>query len=101
MTAEDNLKNLVRGGGLQAEPPDRKECEGLLRSAVDRLNDAHNPALSFASRFDLAYNAAHALAPTSSDHQPTACQNRRYAISMVNCYDMKEPSETAACGSEK
>lgn len=65
MTAEDNLKNLVRGGGLQAEPADRKECEGLLRSAVDRLNDAHNPALSFASRFDLAYNAAHALALTA------------------------------------
>jgi hypothetical protein len=41
---------------------DRKECEGLLRSALDRLKDAHNPALSFASRFGLAYNAAHAHA---------------------------------------
>jgi len=62
MTSKDILENLVRSGGLKAEPPDRKECEGLLRSAIDRLNDAHNPALSFASRFDLAYNAAHALA---------------------------------------
>ncbi len=57
-----NLDNLVRSGGLKNEPPDRKECEGLLRSAIDRLRDAHSPALTFASRFDLAYNAAHALA---------------------------------------
>jgi len=62
MSSKDNLENLVRSGGLKPEPPDRKECEGLLRSAIDRLKDAHNPALSFASRFDLAYNAAHALA---------------------------------------
>ena len=65
MGSEENLENLVRSGGLKAEPPDRKECEGLLRSAIDRLKDAHNPALSFASRFDLAYNAAHALALTA------------------------------------
>lgn len=37
----------------------------MLRSAIDRLKDAHSPALSFASRFDLAYNAAHALALTA------------------------------------
>jgi len=65
VSAKDNLENLVRSGGLKAEPPDRKECEGLLRSAIDRLTDAHNPALAFASRFDLAYNAAHALALTA------------------------------------
>jgi len=53
VSSRDNLENLVRSGGLKAEPPDHKECEGLLRSAIDRLKDAHNPALSFASRFDL------------------------------------------------
>lgn len=58
----EQLENLVRTGGLKAEPPDASESAGLLRSAIDRLKDAHNPALSFASRFDLAYNAAHALA---------------------------------------
>lgn len=46
MSSKDNLKNLVRSGGLKAEPPDRKECDGLLRSAIDRLKDAHNPALA-------------------------------------------------------
>lgn len=65
MSSNDNLENLMRSGNLKAEPPDRAECEGLLRSAIDRLKDAHNPALSFASRFDLAYNAAHALALTA------------------------------------
>lgn len=65
MGSNEKLDNLIRSGGLKAEPPDHKECEGLLRSATDRLKDAHNPALSFASRFDLAYNAAHALALTA------------------------------------
>ena len=58
----EQLENLVRAGGLKVEPPDANESAGLLRSAVDRLKDAKNPALSFASRFDLAYNSAHALA---------------------------------------
>lgn len=65
MTNHAYLDNLAITGNLKAEPPDRKECNGLLHSAVDRLKDAHNSALSFASRFDLAYNAAHALALTA------------------------------------
>jgi len=36
MGSNENLENLLRSGGLKAEPPDRKECEGLMRSAVDR-----------------------------------------------------------------
>lgn len=51
MGGNDNLENLVRNGGLKAEPPDRKECEGLLRSAIERLPKAHDPELSFASRY--------------------------------------------------
>ena len=79
MGSNDNLENLVRSGGLKAEPPDRKECEGLLRSATDRLKDAHSPALSFASRFDLAYNAAHALALTAMRLQGFR-SDRRYLV---------------------
>lgn len=79
MGSNDNLENLLRSGGLKAEPPDRKECEGLLRSAIDRLQDAHNPALSFASRFDLAYNAAHALALTARRLQGYR-SDRRYLV---------------------
>ncbi|MDY0832286.1 hypothetical protein [Pseudomonas sp. SED1] len=65
MDSKANLENLQRSGGLKTEPPDRKECDGLMRSACDRLEDAKTPQLSFASRFDLAYNAAHAIALTA------------------------------------
>jgi hypothetical protein len=46
---------------LRAEPPDAKEFAGLQRSALARLKDAQNKTLSVEGRFDLAYNAAHAL----------------------------------------
>ncbi|MBS0591116.1 MAG: hypothetical protein JSR65_10845 [Proteobacteria bacterium] len=46
---------------LIAEPPDEAEIAGLLRSARARLSDATNTRLALESRFDLAYNAAHAL----------------------------------------
>lgn len=37
------------------------EVSGLIRSGIARLADAKNEDLSLESRFDLAYNAAHAL----------------------------------------
>ena len=87
MGSNDNLENLLRTGGLKAEPPDRKECEGLLRSAIDRLQDAHNPALSFASRFDLAYNAAHALALTVLRLQGYRSERAIwYSVGNLRCY---------------
>jgi len=49
------------GRPLKAEPPDATEFAGLLRSGMARLEDARNKSLSLESRFDLAYNAAHAL----------------------------------------
>ncbi len=60
--SEDALENLVRIDKLKVEPPSRAEFEGLLRSGRSRLRDAGNSTLSLESRFDLAYNAAHALA---------------------------------------
>lgn len=56
------LDNLVRIGRLKREPPSVREQQGLLDSGMARLADAGNEALSFDSRFDLAYNASHALA---------------------------------------
>lgn len=49
------------GRPLRAEPPDAAEFAGLVRSAKARLTDAGVPSLSLESRFDLAYNAAHAF----------------------------------------
>lgn len=58
-SAFDNLSGP--GKPLRPEPPDAAEFAGLLRSGLARLKDAGNPALALESRFDLAYNAAHAL----------------------------------------
>lgn len=56
------LENLSGPGkSLQKEPPDAKEFAGLKRSGLARLSDAANTANSLEGRFDLAYNAAHAL----------------------------------------
>lgn len=49
------------GKALAAEPPDAKEFARLKRSGLIRLNDAGNATNSREGRFDLAYNAAHAL----------------------------------------
>lgn len=56
------LERLADRGHLKREAPARAELEGLIRSASLRLTDARNADLSPESRFDLAYNAAHALA---------------------------------------
>ncbi len=56
------LQNLSGPGKpLKNEPPDAAELAGLLRNALARLADARNETLALESRFDLAYNAAHAL----------------------------------------
>ena len=56
-----NLENLVKTGGLKEEPPAAAEITGLITSGLARLEDSKNATLSIESRFDLAYNAAHAL----------------------------------------
>lgn len=56
------LENLVRIGKLKREPGAQTEIDGLLRSGRARLTDAKNRGLALESRFDLGYNAAHALA---------------------------------------
>ena len=56
------LENLCGPGKpLKAEAPDANEIAGLLRTGSARLIDASNTSLALESRFDLAYNAAHAL----------------------------------------
>lgn len=56
-----NLENLVKSGQLKREEGDQREFDGMVRSARARLIDARKHALSIESRFDLAYNSAHAL----------------------------------------
>lgn len=70
------LDNLVRIGKLKQEPPADAELTGLLRSGKARLNDAKQEALAYESRFDLAYNAAHALALAALRHKGYRSDNR-------------------------
>ena len=57
----EELENLVRARQLKKEPSAADEIAGLVRSGLARLKDSGNDSLSIESRFDLAYNAAHAL----------------------------------------
>ena len=59
--ADQALANLARIGKLAVEPGDAHEIAGLITSGKERLADARNEQLALSSRFDLAYNAAHAF----------------------------------------
>lgn len=72
----EKLDNLVRIGQLRAEPATEEEIAGLLRSGTVRLADAKNESLSQESRFDLAYNAAHALSLAALRHAGYRSENR-------------------------
>jgi len=73
-SALDNLAGP--GGPLKKEAPDADEYSGLIRSATVRLTDAENLDNSLESRFDLAYNAAHALCLAALRHAGFRSQNR-------------------------
>jgi hypothetical protein len=61
MQSNDHLEKLVDIGALKREPPNAEEVDGLIRTAAVRLADAEKQTNAAESRFDLAYNAAHAL----------------------------------------
>ncbi|PRC94095.1 hypothetical protein [Solimicrobium silvestre] len=78
MTSSDlaALTNLARIGKLKIEPPDARELAGLLRSATARWHDSKQTILSIESRFDLAYNAAHAAALSALRFHGYRSENR-------------------------
>lgn len=57
-----SLENLANIGSLKREPAAQAELDNLVGSGRKRLKDAKNGVNALESRFDLAYNAAHALA---------------------------------------
>jgi len=71
------LDNLCGPGKpLMPEPPDAKEFVGLRKSGVCRLADAKNLSNSLEGRFDLAYNAAHALCLAALRHKGYRARHR-------------------------
>jgi hypothetical protein len=62
MSQISELENLCGPNKpLSREAPDPTEIDGLIQSGRLRLRDSKNETLSLESRFDLAYNASHAL----------------------------------------
>jgi hypothetical protein len=59
--ASENLERLVSAKQRKAEPPNRKEFEGLVRLGRTHLNGARKSDLALENRFALGYGAAHAL----------------------------------------
>ncbi len=78
------LANLaLNNGPLIGEPPDRDEFNGLRQSGLLRLHDAAISTLSLASRFDLAYNAAHALCLAALRHHGYRARQRYIVFQLV------------------
>lgn len=59
--SSEPLARLAAAKQLKAEPPSRKEFEGLVRLGRTRLDGARVSQLALEARFDLGYGAAHAL----------------------------------------
>jgi len=79
------LENLLRINQLNKEPSDKNEFDGLVKAGVDRLNDSQIGALSFSSRFDLAYGAAHGLALAAL--RASGCRSdKRYLVFQCLAY---------------
>jgi hypothetical protein len=74
---------LERLADLAAEPPDAKEFAGLRRAGLSRLEDAGTRTLSLESRFDLAYNAAHALCLAAVRYRGFRPKNRYVAFQVL------------------
>lgn len=87
------LDNLVKLGSLKAEPAAQAEMDGLMRSGRARLKDADNAALSLESRFDLAYNAAHALSLAALRWHGYRPDNKRYLVFQCLAHTLKLPAE--------
>jgi len=87
-----NLESLARIGKLKREAPDGREFMGLLHSGRVRLADARFAGLSPESRFDLAYNAAHALALAALRWHGYRSENR-YLVFQVLAFTLELPSQ--------
>ena len=61
---------------VTAEPSDANEFTGLKRTGLNRLKDARNKTNSLEGRFDLVYNAAHALSLAALRHHGFRASNR-------------------------
>lgn len=90
--ALQQLDNLVRVRQLKAEAVSQAEIDGLVRSGATRLKDAQNTSLSLDSRFDLAYNAAHAFSLAALRWHGYRSENR-YLVFQCLEHTVRLPAE--------
>lgn len=86
-----HLDNLVSIGQLKTEAPARAEIDGFMRAGAAKLKDAENSSLALERRFDLAYNAAHALALAALRFHGYRSENR-YLVFQTLTHTLKLPS---------
>ncbi len=86
------LANLARIGKLSVESGTPGEIEGLLKSGRERLADARLQNLALSSRFDLAYNAAHAFSLAALRWHGYRSDNR-YLVFQVLPHTLGVPAE--------
>ena len=87
------LANLGRIGKLAPEPGTRGEIVGLLTSGAERLVDARKEGLALSSRFDLAYNAAHAFSLAALRWHGYRSESR-YLVFQVLPHTLQLPATT-------
>jgi len=90
--AHEKLDNLVKTGQLKVEDATPEEIAGLVRSGAARLKDSKNDSLSIESRFDLAYNAAHALSLAALRYHGYRSQSR-YLVFQCLQHTLNLPNE--------
>lgn len=86
------LENLVQTGQLKREKPSQSEIQGPITSGQARLNDSTNTQNSLEGRFDLAYNAAHALAHAALRRLGYRSDSR-YTVFQALPYSLGVPAE--------
>ena len=72
----EKLDNLVQARQLSTGIATSAEVESLINRGLKKLHDSKNDDLDPESRFDLAYNAAHALALAALRHAGYRSENR-------------------------
>ena len=82
-----------RSGSSSGLRPLALKWPAFRESGENRLADAANPSLSLESRFDLAYNAAHALASAALRRLGYRAENR-YVVFQALPHTLGLPVET-------
>ena len=93
------LENLVRTGQLLPEATSAEEVSGFLARAEELLADARSASLSAASRFSLAYDAAHAFALVAlraHGYRPGKGPGHRVVVFSTLVHTVASPAEEAA-----